>query len=327
MRKRSSEILKFSVLAGLLGLPVFVFGLSCSQDSDCPADQYCRSSVCVYQSPGTAVSITIEALGGQTPTPTPPPGTLPPPPQPGEAVFKGMAYPDALITILKQGQVAATFLSDNKGYFEKKLTGLIEAPYLFGIFAEDSENRKSLTLNFTLNIFWETKTTLSNIFIPPTISLAKSQIPRGDILDIKGQIFPESEVHFLISPGPITKIFKSDSSGKWLYALDTSDLLEKTYQVKAKGVLASSQQSEFSQSLSFLVGRSLVEEPTPTITPKPLVCRGADLNFDGKVNLVDFSILLYWWNGVLPSRTCADITGDNRVDIVDFSIMMYYWTG
>ena len=49
-----------------------------------------------------------------------------------------------------------------------------------------------------------------------------------------------------------------------------------------------------------------------------------DLNKDGKVNLVDFSILLYYWK---TTHHEADINIDGIVDLADFSIMMYCWTG
>jgi hypothetical protein len=54
------------------------------------------------------------------------------------------------------------------------------------------------------------------------------------------------------------------------------------------------------------------------------VCPYADLNKDSKVNLIDFSILLYWWG---RSSSCADQNSDNVVNLIDFSIMLYYWTG
>lgn len=327
-KKKILTIFKLLVLLGLAGVPIFVFGVNlCNADSDCPTNQYCRgaegSKACVYQSPGTAVSVTISGLKEESVVP--PRGAGAEPPAPAEVVFKGMAYPNALLIISKQNQVAAAFLADGKGYFEKKLTGLIEGAYVFGIFAQDSESRESITLNFTLNTFWGARTTVSNIFIPPTISLSRTQISKGALLDIKGEVFPESEVNLLIFPGPVTKTAKADSSGKWFYGLDTGELREGTYQVKAKGFLATSQQSEFSQSLSFMVGAPLLLPPEE-IPELPIYLK-TDLNFDGKVNLIDFSILLYWWNGVLPGRTSADINTDSVVDIVDFSIMMYYWTG
>jgi len=40
---------------------------------------------------------------------------------------------------------------------------------------------------------------------------------------------------------------------------------------------------------------------------------------------VDFSILLYNWG--IPKNPTADLNGDGRVNLTDFSIMLYYWTG
>ena len=55
-------------------------------------------------------------------------------------------------------------------------------------------------------------------------------------------------------------------------------------------------------------------------------CNGADFNFDHKVNTVDFSILLYFWETKPPfGNKCADINQDGQVNSVDFSILLYQW--
>ena len=48
---------------------------------------------------------------------------------------------------------------------------------------------------------------------------------------------------------------------------------------------------------------------------------------DGKINITDFSILMYFWNKKNPANVCADINSDGRVDLKDFSVMLYWWTG
>ena len=59
----------------------------------------------------------------------------------------------------------------------------------------------------------------------------------------------------------------------------------------------------------------------PTIT-----CNGADFNHDNKVNSVDFSILLAFWQKLPPYKNpCVDINKDNKVNSVDFSILLYQW--
>ncbi len=64
----------------------------------------------------------------------------------------------------------------------------------------------------------------------------------------------------------------------------------------------------------------------PLLEPQPESCRKviADINCDGKVNLVDFSIMYYWFEKTpVPPR--VDLNRDGRVNIFDFSIMAYYW--
>ncbi len=50
-----------------------------------------------------------------------------------------------------------------------------------------------------------------------------------------------------------------------------------------------------------------------------------DVNGDGKVNLVDFSIMAYWYKRADPPAS-IDMNGDDKVDLKDFSIMASYWT-
>ena len=52
----------------------------------------------------------------------------------------------------------------------------------------------------------------------------------------------------------------------------------------------------------------------------------ADFNRDGKVNSVDFSILLaFWQKQPLFKNPYVDINKDNKVNSVDFSILLYQW--
>ncbi len=50
-----------------------------------------------------------------------------------------------------------------------------------------------------------------------------------------------------------------------------------------------------------------------------------DLNQDTRVDLIDFSVLIYWFErDGFPEE--FDLNKDGIIDIVDFSIMMSYWT-
>ena len=290
----------FSLLFG--GIILFCF----------PALGYC-------QTPTVNISVSAEVAGEVIPPPPPPPGGggVVPPSPPAKVVFEGRAYPNAFLTIFKNNVVTATFFAEESGLFTKELTGVQGGVYNFGILAEDTEGRKSVTLSFSVSILGGRTTTISGIFISPTISLIPTQVERGSRVNIFGQAFPESQINIFVSSLKETvKESISDEKGNWSYKLNTASLEEREHEARAKALFEDGEQSPFSHTLSFLV-----------LAPGALVCEGADLNFDGEVNLIDFSILLYFWGQSNPSNRCADINFDNIVDLVDFSIMMYWWTG
>jgi hypothetical protein len=274
-------------------------------DAGCSTEVDSGKAVFSIITSGVAISATVSAGGGGVGGGGGGGGTA-------NIIFEGRAYPRAFITLLKNGVVTATFFAENSGLFKKELTGISGGTYNFVIFAEDTEGRKSVTLSFTTDILGGTTTTISRIFIPPTISLFPAEVERGDEINISGQVFPKSRVNIFISPGEIMKEIVATEEGRWAFKLDTTPLTEREYRIRAKAFYGEGEQSQFSQAISFSL-----------LLPK---CRGADLNFDGKVNIIDFSILLYFWNQTNPSNRCADINFDGKVNIIDFSIMMYWWT-
>ena len=50
----------------------------------------------------------------------------------------------------------------------------------------------------------------------------------------------------------------------------------------------------------------------------------ADLNCDGYVDIIDFSIMYYWFDKKDPPAR-IDLAKDGKVDLADFSVMAYYW--
>jgi len=257
---------------------------------------------------GVGISVTIE-------------GTAPPPPGGGggpifaTVVFKGKASPDAFITILRNNSVASTTTADSSANFSATLTGVPIGIWTFSIWAEDKEGKESLTLSFKTSLTSGT-TTFAGIFLAPTINLNSTEITKGEFLDIYGYTAPESEVSVYIdSRGEIIETIKAENDGKWFYSLDITSL-EKgfSYSVKAKAISPEGLISSFSEVLEFYL--ELEEEE--------ILCPRADLNRDGRTDMIDFSILLYWWQ---KYDACADQNQDGIVNLIDFSIMMYHWTG
>jgi hypothetical protein len=74
--------------------------------------------------------------------------------------------------------------------------------------------------------------------------------------------------------------------------------------------------------LGVLPGRAFLR----IIPLRPRCVRIGDLNCDGKINLTDLSIFLYFLNQPRQIASRYDINEDGVLDLRDISIMFYYWT-
>lgn len=96
-------------------------------------------------------------------------------------------------------------------------------------------------------------------------------------------------------------------------------MAEGSHNTKSKSALAG-QISAYGQVVNFIIGDDnvpIAEENTTT---------AADVNDDNRVNLIDFSVVAYWYQRPNPPAQ-VDLNHDGQVNLVDFSIMAYYWTG
>jgi len=234
-----------------------------------------------------------------------------------QVVFKGKAYPGSNINILKDGKLVEVCKADLNADFEQAITDVSAGIYTFGLWAEDKDGMKSITYTLTFGVTSNTITTVSGIFLPPTINIDKVSLDKGEILNIFGQTIPEAEIDIRILSEEIIATTTSDNIGAWLYSFNTEVLEEGSHVTKARLQFNSHEKSGFGQVLAFYIGREI---PSGT----NLICSHTDLNKDGETNLIDFSILLYWWN---KENACADQNMNGVVDLADFSIMLYYWTG
>ncbi len=247
-------------------------------------------------------------------------------------VLKGRAYPAAAITIFKDGTTAATLQADQYGNFSTELE-VASGIYTFSLYAIDSANRRSLTTSFTVNIAGQQTTTVSDIVIAPTIGADKAQVKFGNDIKFFGSSYPASVINVIINSDTqmIDKV-SSDKFGLWLYTLNSNVLEMGDHSTKSQTVTPDSIISPFSESLAFAVGnidilsgKLIGGAPRPTA---PAACnKNGDINNDGKVNIVDFSIMLFFWNQRNPQNPCADINKDGVMNIFDFSIMLFWWTG
>jgi hypothetical protein len=85
----------------------------------------------------------------------------------------------------------------------------------------------------------------------------------------------------------------------------------------------------------YFAGGSVVPPTPPPPAPSsssgarstPSACpQIADFNCDGLVNIIDLSILLYYYNQTGAGVAPYDLNEDGMINLSDVSIMFYYWT-
>ncbi len=247
-------------------------------------------------------------------------GYIPPLPPETKVIFEGRAYPLSKVNILKDGQLAVSTISGPDAKFYVSIEGLSSGNYLFAVYSEDSQGRRSVLFTFPVFITQGVTTKISGIFIAPTIDVDKLEVKKGEVIKIFGQTVPNIDVAVIInSEEEIYGKTKSDEIGAYLYNLDTIEVEMGNHLAKSRATIEE-EISPLSQAISFKVGTKTVLKETVKIPEK------GDLNNDKRVNLVDFSILAYWYQRPSPSAT-VDFNNDGKVNLVDFSIMAYYWTG
>lgn len=230
----------------------------------------------------------------------------------------GKAYPGADVNVLKDGQVVGVVRASNDASFHYEAGNVTPGPTTYGFWAKDVFGVRSIPLSTTFQVTQNAVTTVSSVFLPPTLSVEQNRVDVGTPLIAFGQSVPQVVVGNVLDAGlEASATTTSGSDGKWNAVIPTDTLEnEQLHTVKVFFETFSGGtniKSGYSQLANFYVG---VKDIGKTIT--------ADINKDGKVNLIDFSILLFHWN---TTDVLADLNQDNSVNLTDVSVMLFYWTG
>lgn len=241
----------------------------------------------------------------------------------GTLRISGMAPPGMFVNFAEGGNVIGTAITASSGTFSQVFPNMSPVTHTILVFGTDAQSRN--TPPTVVEIFprpYEV-TSVSGIILPPTISVDKEQIARGESITISGSGVPGYTTRIFTEPPLSSYEVTVGQDGNFSYTLaDTSSLDYGDHKVYALIQDGLGTQSLFSTTVFFKV----VDSTTPPdhgSDPSCDITKG-DLNCDNRVNLVDFSILLYYWGG---ANKLADINADGNVNLVDFSIMMFYWNG
>lgn len=241
------------------------------------------------------------------------------------AIFRGLAYPRSTVSLLKNGEIVGVVTANAEGTFELHLRNVNPGTYSFGIRAEDAQKNKSRLLLFTIAVSTGVATLVDGIFIPPTLTSDKVEVKKSESIVFSGTTVPLSELRLSFDQTSIELLrkAKADSTGLWVYTMDSSLLSRGDHDVKVRSLVATDT-SPYSDELSFRVG------DTTRMRTKATALIGfrakCDLNNDNRVNLLDFSIMAYWYKRLgFPPK--VDLNSDKLINLTDLSILAYCWTG
>ena len=283
------------------------------------------------------ISFEIGVKPNASSTPPAPPPPPPPPPSPpgpsgggggggpflqtGSVNISGAGIPGGALVILKDGKIEKEDIISALGTFSEDFTNLQRGTYTWGAYVKDPDGKRSSTYNSTIYLIAKTNNIIAPVYLSPTIKAVKTTVDLGGDVELSGYGIALTPVLAIMNKQGdvlnskiVTASSTANGNGSWKMKLSTAGLAKGTYEVKAQSLIGKRDQSTFSPVLYIGVGES----------PNPNFGNRSDLNKDGKVNLVDFSILLFNWKG---SDTTADINQDGIVNLIDFSIMLANWTG
>lgn len=229
----------------------------------------------------------------------------------------GLAYPNETVHVLLDGESVGSVKADKDGAFALSVDTDPGAATL-GFWSTDAFGTRSITYSTTFDVTQGAVTDIHGVLLPPTIRVSSTEFNPGDVITISGQAPPNKTVEIYIGNTKIAET-GSNSGGDWSLAFDSTSLTPNEYALKARYLTGSSNlktESSYSTVVSLFVG----------VDGK--AARPSDLNRDGKVNLIDFSILIFWWGTAGgDSNPPADINQNARVGLEDFSILLFNWTG
>jgi len=238
----------------------------------------------------------------------------------GRIIISGTGPAGGRVFVNVDGREGGNASIGNNGIYEITVDGIARGAYTFGVYAVDRNGGRTSTFSTSFTVSGARASALSNIHIPPSLTIAPNPVNPGETVTLSGFTVPNATVTIENEQDGRTATRReftvtAGANGAWTLPVDTTGFSVGTYRARVK-----SEQGSIRTNFSNFVNYGVGQEAASTLN--------ADLNRDGRVNLTDFSILLFWWGTAGGnSNPPADINQDGRVNLTDFSILLFNWTG
>ena len=237
---------------------------------------------------------------------------------PARIIFSGIAYPGATLGVylvreeykeLQQVLIDGEFKAKDDGSFYKEVTSPPEEKRVYALLIRDKDGQQGKSKIFSHDFKFNTIVRWENIIFPPTISLNKPALTRGELLLLSGYAAPGNKVEALFD-GEVLETVKAEEGGLYRILIDSNRLALKSYKVQSR------------QIDPVTSGASEVSEAR-TLKVSSFAFALIDFNGDNKADVRDWSIFLHNWSSkdeTLKSKN--DLNGDGKIDVSDFSVFL-----
>lgn len=244
--------------------------------------------------------------------------------------FNGYIMPLGQVTLLVDGSIRATTTADQIGRFRFTAVNLARGTYQFGLYATDSRGLRSNITSFRNEVQARSVLAFDNVVLSPTLSSNYTAVTSGTVVDFFGSSIPNARISFFMrdqtGSSLDTRAVTTTPSGTFQFSLDTAGVSQGIYTSDARTFFFGTT-SIRSNYVTFTIGTSTVRRQNEAQT---CPIRG-DLTKDCKVNLVDFSVLIFWYQKPLAEHMRVlereRLSSDGQINLVDFSILLHEWTG
>jgi hypothetical protein len=227
----------------------------------------------------------------------------------------GQSYPGRPTFITLRGFPTREVIAGVDGGYSADFPSVTPGEYVATIRAIDAFNSSSATRAIRLLVVADAKTSVAGFNVPPTLHLRQLEVRAGEEIAVYGSARPGSSVVVSINNEETATRFTAGVNGVWSGGVTTVGRKLGSYSMRARH----SDDDVFSR-----LGSVRVSLKTVPVQGGAGARITGDLNGDTKVNLVDFSILAFWYNKKeAPSN--IDLSGDGRITLIDFSILAYAW--
>jgi hypothetical protein len=220
-------------------------------------------------------------------------------------VVAGFAAPATAVILLRDGMQSGVAVADSDGFFQITLSGVTAGDYVFQLIADGGGGIRSLSESFLVTVTPHATTKVSGILLSPQLFEAKRS---GEIISLRGVAVPDAMVEIVDVAGTVLQVLSVSAEGQFAGEVT---LPQGAIRVR-------------------LVMQGAVSAYSDEIVPVYELLSGCneyvDLTNDCRVNLVDFAMALFAFI-YEPLGGLFDYNQDGSLDIVDFSIMAFFWTG